>query len=576
MSSSVKSLTSNKPGAASRPSANEELNQQTLTVGLLAALASVLAFAYCYSHSLLLLYGDAVAHLGIARRITDSLHPGLVQLGSVWLPFPHLLMAPLAMRMSWWQNGIAGALPSMVCYILSVIALFRLARLWLPPMGAVIAVLFYGLNPGLLYMQTTAMGEPVYLAEMIASLLFMAGAIRALRAQEPRRAAQSMIWLTLTLIAAVFTRYDGWILATLAWLFVAAAMVRSQSCAQTGVCLWRSRAGAAFAAMTALVGASPLVWFWWNAHEFGDWLSFMRGPYSARAIALRTTPVGAHPYPGWHNFGVAGLYYLKAATLGMVPNLLTWILLLLAVLGTVAALRWLRGSALVPVLVLLWMPVPFYAWSVAYSWVPIFLPVWPPHSYYNTRYGMEMLPAFALMLGFFFAAAGVWIERRGPRWAPLVALVAICLAILNAGAQMHTRPLVLAEAEANARTRIPYEAAFARGLDQLPSYGEILAYTSAHVGAYERARIPLRRTINEGDGMAWLRALKDPAQVAPFVIAEDGDPVAQAIAAHPGGLRSLMVICSTGQPCVHFYRSTEVALDGSIIEKPLSKRRNTD
>ena len=49
---------------------------------------------------------------------------------------------------------------------------------------------------------------------------------------------------------------------------------------------------------------------------------------------------------------------------------------------------------------LLWLPVPFYAYSVAYGSVPIFLPVWWPHSWYNTRYGMELLPAFALGLGF--------------------------------------------------------------------------------------------------------------------------------------------------------------------------------
>ena len=42
------------------------------------------------------------------------------------------------------------------------------------------------------------------------------------------------------------------------------------------------------------------------------------------------------------------------------------------------------------------MPLPFYAYSIAYGSVPIFIPVWWPHSWYNTRYGMEMLPAFAL------------------------------------------------------------------------------------------------------------------------------------------------------------------------------------
>ena len=55
---------------------------------------------------------------------------------------------------------------------------------------------------------------------------------------------------------------------------------------------------------------------------------------------------------------------------------------------------------------LLWVPLPFYVYSVAYGSVPIFIPQLWPHSYYNARYGMEMLPALAL-----FAAS----RRR--RWS---------------------------------------------------------------------------------------------------------------------------------------------------------------
>ena len=46
------------------------------------------------THSMLL-YGDARSHLNVARHVTDGLRPGLVQLGSVWLPLPHILLIPL-------------------------------------------------------------------------------------------------------------------------------------------------------------------------------------------------------------------------------------------------------------------------------------------------------------------------------------------------------------------------------------------------------------------------------------------------------------------------------------------------
>ncbi len=74
-------------------------------------------------------------------------------------------------------------------------------------------------------------------------------------------------------------------------------------------------------------------------------------------------------------------------------------LLAFSVLGTIWAWLIARRRAFLWAL-LLWLPVPFYAYSVAYGSVPIFLPPWWPHSWYNTRYGLELLPAFALGLGF--------------------------------------------------------------------------------------------------------------------------------------------------------------------------------
>ena len=76
---------------------------------------------------------------------------------------------------------------------------------------------------------------------------------------------------------------------------------------------------------------------------------------------------------------------------------------------------------------LLWLPLPFYVYSVAYGSVPIFIPVWFPHSWYNTRYGMEMLPAFAL----FAAAALEGLAMWRPRWQEWMVPVAAVLIVAN-------------------------------------------------------------------------------------------------------------------------------------------------
>ena len=528
-------------------------------VAIAAALLALASLFYCSRHNLLLLYGDAVAHLHIARRVIDSLNPGFRQLGSVWLPLPHVLLMPLVQNMSWWQTGMAGALPSMVCYVAGCVGLYRLARMWMPASGATVAAAFYGLNPGLLYMQTTAMTEPLFLAEMIWGALLAAETLRALDSErnrdradknsethEPGRVGGLLLALALVLDAAVYTRYDGWIYGACTWMVVAARMVRRKQ--------WRRPAGGAFMLFTALLLAAPLLWMAYNAKQFHDPLDFLRGPYSAKAIEERTATPGMPHYPGWHSMPVAALYFLKAAEAGAVP--LEWAnrLLLLAIAGTVAGVGAWHGRG-VSAALLLWIPLPFYAYSIAYGSVPLFIPLWWPHSWYNTRYGMELLPAFALflaMLAAWLMTVADLLRPRAGRW--LSGLIFLLMA-LNSVQLMRATPLVLEEAVANSKTRIPYERVLADAILRLPGDGQILMYTSEHIGAVQQAGIPLKRTINESDFLLWQAALKDPAKAAPFAIVTEGDPLSKAVAAHPGGLTLLEVVCSSGQPCARIYRS---------------------
>ena len=507
-----------------------------------ALVLSLVALGYCLQRGMLLLYGDAVAHLYIARRVFDSLNPGFRQLGSVWLPLPHLLLLPFVRKMEWWQTGLAGAWPSMACYVLGCAGIYRLARIWLHPLAAIVAVMFYALNPGLLYMQTTAMTEPLFLAEMIWSALLIAEHGRALKSGGQRQASRLLVAAGLVLVGAIFTRYDGWIYAAFAWLVVAWGVRRHL----------RERVGGAFVLFTALLVAAPAMWLAYNAKQFGDPLDFMRGPYSAKAIDARTTAPGAPHYPGWHSLRVASLYFLKSAELGAVPLLWANFLLWLSVAGTAVAVWKWRGQEIAAAL-LLWIPLPFYAYAIAYGSVPIFIPLWWPHSWYNTRYGMEMLPAFALFVAFVVCVGAERATRRWPRSSIWIFAAVAVLMVVNSVVLMRRRPLVLQEAVANSRTRVPFERALAQALETLPQEGMILMYTSEHPGALATAGIPLKRTINEGDYYQWPGALEHPAQSVAIIVATDGDAVARAVAAHPEGLTLVNVICSTGQPCARIY-----------------------
>src|ERR1700741_2525229 len=144
---------------------SQRWDRETASVAALATCVSVVAFLITYRSGAVLLYGDAVAHINIARRVLDSQTPGLLQLGTVWLPLPHLLMVPLVASNWAWQTGVGGLLPSMAAYVFGAVGLFRLVRgtvsysTRLQPQASAVAAFaaaIYALNPNLLYLQSTA------------------------------------------------------------------------------------------------------------------------------------------------------------------------------------------------------------------------------------------------------------------------------------------------------------------------------------------------------------------------------------------------------------------------------------
>ena len=141
-------------------------------IAVLLLAIGVLAAAWHHANGYLLYYGDAESHLGTARRIIDSRTPGYDQIGSPWLPLPHVLMLPFVGNLEMWQSGLAGTIPGVACFVLAGTLLFGVARFALGSFAAgLAAALLFGMNPNILYLQATPMSEPVYLA-MIAGVVF--------------------------------------------------------------------------------------------------------------------------------------------------------------------------------------------------------------------------------------------------------------------------------------------------------------------------------------------------------------------------------------------------------------------
>jgi hypothetical protein len=541
----------------------------------LAIFISVFSFLFYYRHGDLLLYGDAVAHLNIARRIFDSKTPGLLQLGTVWLPLPHLLIVPFIVSKQMWQSGAGGSIPSMAAYVLGVLGMFRLARTALTRGGEVddvaragswAAAIIYAANPNLIYMQSTAMGESLYLALFIWAVAYFAEFVRG--------NAKALTKCGFCVAAACLTRYDGWFLAAL--LIVGALVVdlrRRQQAKDGGGPSLIPLVRAQVVKFLLIAAVAPVFWIAYNAAVYRNPLEFANGPYSAKAIEHKTATVN----PAKGNLWAACSYFLKAAELNVAES--NWpgrLWLALALLGGLVlwSSRHGRGA------LLLWAPLPFYSLSVAYGSVPIFVPTWWPFAQYNVRYGLQLLPAFALFVPlaicFLMQSAAklpqVAVSLR--RWAPAAGLLmTLLLVVASYAAVLRDDPICYREADINMKGRVALDRQLAEWIKSLSPSSTLLMYLGEHVGALEEAGIPLQRTINEGNHRVWKqpfdpeglweRALVDPAAYADYVVGFEGDPVWMAARHHH--LTALVEIHTTGQsPAVIFQgRSLTPAPDPS-------------
>ena len=527
----------------------------TARVAGLAVLVSLTSFFYYLRHGDILMHGDAVAHINIARRLFDSLSPGPLGLGTVWLPLPHLLMMPFLLSNKMWQSGAGGSFPSMIAYVFSVVGIFRLVRGLLEfdartqpaaRMGAWVAVFAYGANPNLIYMQATALSETLYLAFFIWALVYFAEFFRGLKEEGSATdvVRRSLRQCAYCVGCAELTRYDGWFLAGVMAAVIVTIVGRR----------WEDRT-LRRTALKFLLGISiaPVLWLAYNAAVYGNPLEFANGPYSAKAIELR---VGA-PNPGYHNLWVAASYFLKSAQATLAVGNWGRFWLLAAALATVLA-WWLLRYKANAILLLLWTPVAFYAYSVAYGSVPLHVPMWWPFAIFNQRFGLELLPMFAIAVGLLVATVSTQMRRAQP-WK--LATVAIALIVTSYAFVWRSNPLCWQEAFNSWEMRRGLDTSVERVLRELPPDSRYLMDIGEHVGIMERLGIPLRRVVNQENHRPWKRpvdqdgiwehALADPGRYVNYVIAFEGDSVDRAV--NQTNLTLLSVIHSLGRPTARIY-----------------------
>lgn len=475
----------------------------TVLVALLAAAVGAAFSLVMWNNDWLLLYADAQSHLTIARRIFDSQEPGFAQIGTVWLPFPHILLLPWVTSYTLWQTGLAAAIVGTGCVGVSAAALWRItARIGFGSVAQWTTIAVFVLNPSLLYLHTVALTEPVLIAAILASLAGLSGWIFG---RPPHSPGQLAIFAGAPAAAAVLTRYEGWAFIVVATAFVLLASWRR----------WRSLSQTLTSA-AAFVSVPIVAVVWWisfNWVVFGQPLDFAQGQYSAAAQQQALAALGLLPTQGnlWLSF-----FTFNWTVLGLVGIPI----LFLAGLGAIVAV-WTRGFTTTALLI--WIPgflYPFAILSLFLGQTAIRNDHSLPTGLFNLRFAAGLVPLVALLIG-------VLVNVLMARWR-LIGTLAMGVVVATA-----TGFAAWAYSDATQRVDVVREgySTSLSGADAAAVTNWLAAhFDSGHILIDEGANpvlmqfdVPLERIYARFAGASFTQALAQPSDYVTWVYVDTGN-----------------------------------------------------
>jgi hypothetical protein len=382
----------------------KRLRLHSWLVGLLALTSGLAATGWAFATHTVLAYGDAEAHLNISKRVVSGLTAGLAQLGSVWLPLPHLLMLPFVANDDLWRTGLAGAAVGVPALVLAAVMSYRTAHLltgsiaasWLAPL------IIIG-NPNTLYLAATPMTELLLLAMVTASLYYLTRWVL-------HDGVTNLVIAGIFASLASVSRYDGWAavcIETVAVVIVAAARYRARRSVEGLSVLF------GVLAFSGIAG-----WLLWNQLIFSNPLYFAQSVYGSaeqQQFFLRTGLL-----PTYHDVGKSVVYWFEdvriiaGSTLGALAGLGLASLVVAAVRRRRVGPILIAGTAL--------SCFAFYILSLylgqASLILPRFAPPGAPYTMSNLRYGLQAL----MPIGIFVAYLGA---RRPRLLVPILVLVVV-------------------------------------------------------------------------------------------------------------------------------------------------------
>lgn len=477
-----------------------------------------LAAVFCSYHAEILnLHYDGVARLNIARRVLDHPVPHYSHLGTVWLPLQQLLLLPWVQNDFLWSSGLAGSIISALAFCAACYCLFELSRMlhgseW----AAILSTAAFGLIPNILYLQTTPLGEMLYIA------LFLAALLALVRFAE-QLSVSSAVACGGCVLLATLSRYDGWLLVPLGATFALTATLYGERPVR--------RSALAIAVYSAIAISGIAGWLVYNQVAFNDPLAFLRGEHATqRNIGRIVKEAGLVQYPPQGDTLKALNYYVEAARLGAGD-----LLLISGGLGFFTVLWWRswKDPALWSGVLCLVLPPAFYIVNMVRGSGIIFVPDLPPYGILNVRYTALFIPGLCLFLPGIVTTLVHAVRRVGSLdWLSGVTgakcgvgAILTVLFISGTWQVMHGIggiPFVQ-EAYVNGfeRKQTDYQAAafFRTHYDGQP----ILIDLGQHGIIPQQARIRLTNLVNEAT--AWGPALAKPSLFVGWIVEQEADGV---------------------------------------------------
>lgn len=470
------------------------MKADTKIVLIFSTVVSLLAVYFSYTSGLLVAYNDAAAHLNTARRMIDSLTPGIVQIGSVWLPLLHIFELPFVVNTYMWSSGLAGAAVSSLSFIFTCYFLYKLLVLVTnKTLPGIVGILILATNPNLLYLQTTAMFEPLLMATAVAAVYFLTRWAYSLSYHE-------LIFGAFFIMLSTLTRYDGWA------LFVCA----------TGVVLListlkteKGKEGP-FLTFLFLAGFGIFLWLLYNQLIFSDALYFMRSEYSARAQQIVLEERGELPTK--HNLFFSIYTYVLAVLVnnGIVTVVIAAIGIVLFVFNIV---RKKSIEKIVPLLLL--VPFIFNILSLYLGQSVIWMPFLPPYfdTYFNVRYGVLLLPGLAFFIGYLSRFSLIFTGA-----IVLLTTFQIYLFLYSPVYPVIDRKIgiiTLQDMVSSINTDTLHAGRF---MKERHTSGLVLVSTASADAFVFRTGIPLKNFITEGTGQYWDESLDNPKKHAKWIV----------------------------------------------------------